>query len=111
VSSRRNFVKLLSIAPIGAQLLKSSVLGLSAQTTPQVADRAAPIGPVDQMAGSPVGDPLPGQPWKVHDRSRPQARKVLPGLPVPENGRPRTPSFSSTEKTWRSGAREAGTEK
>jgi len=34
------------------------------------------------MAGSPVGDPLPGQKWKVHDHTRPQARKVTPGLPL-----------------------------
>jgi hypothetical protein len=35
------------------------------------------------MAGSPVGDPLPGQQWTVHDRTRPQARKVTPGMPLP----------------------------
>jgi hypothetical protein len=42
--------------------------------------------PADQMAGSPVGDPLPGQPWRVHDRTRPQARKVTPGVPLPAPG-------------------------
>ena len=37
-------------------------------------------GPFD---GSPVGDPLPGQKWLVHDHARPQPRKVTPGHPVP----------------------------
>ena len=36
-------------------------------------------GPFD---GSPVGDPLPGQKWLVHDHSRPQPRKVTPGQPI-----------------------------
>lgn len=35
-----------------------------------------------QMDGSPLGDPLPGQKWRVHDRTRPQPRKVTPGLPM-----------------------------
>jgi hypothetical protein len=35
------------------------------------------------MDGSPEGDPLPGQKWRVHDRARPQPRKVTPGQPVP----------------------------
>jgi len=34
------------------------------------------------MDGSPLGDPLPGQKWRVHDRNRPQPRKVTPGLPM-----------------------------
>ncbi len=36
-------------------------------------------GPFD---GSPVGDPLPGQKWLVHDHTRPQPRKVTPGQPI-----------------------------
>jgi hypothetical protein len=42
-------------------------------------------GPFD---GSPVGDPLPGQKWKVHDHSRPQPRKVVPGHPIPTMSAP-----------------------
>ena len=40
------------------------------------------------MDGSPVGDPLPGQKWRVHDRSRPQPRKVTPGQPIPTPSAP-----------------------
>jgi len=42
-------------------------------------------GPFD---GSPVGDPLPGQKWLVHDHSRPQPRKVTPGQPIPTMSAP-----------------------
>jgi len=42
-------------------------------------------GPFD---GSPVGDPLPGQKWLVHDHSRPQPRKVTPGRPIPTMSAP-----------------------
>lgn len=42
-------------------------------------------GPMD---GSPLGDPLPGQKWRVHDRSRPQPRKVTPGEPIPNPSAP-----------------------
>ncbi len=42
-----------------------------------------PQGPPDPFAGSPVGDMLPGQKWRVHDHDRPQPRKVTPGHPVP----------------------------
>jgi hypothetical protein len=40
------------------------------------------------MDGSPLGDPIPGQKWRVHDRSRPQPRKVTPGQPVPTMSAP-----------------------
>jgi len=40
------------------------------------------------MDGSPVGDMLPGQKWRVHDRTRPQPRKVTPGMPVPAPSAP-----------------------
>ena len=40
------------------------------------------------MDGSPVGDPLPGQKWRAHDRSRPQPRKVVPGQPLPTPAAP-----------------------
>jgi hypothetical protein len=42
-------------------------------------------GPFD---GSPVGDPLPGQKWLVHDHSRPQPRKVTPGERIPTMSAP-----------------------
>src|SRR5947207_13806546 len=42
-------------------------------------------GPMD---GSPLGDPLPGQKWRVHDRTRPQPRRVTPGQPVPAPSAP-----------------------
>jgi len=41
-----------------------------------------------QMDGSPLGDPLPGQKWRVHDRTRPQPRKVTPGQPIPAPSAP-----------------------
>ena len=40
------------------------------------------------MDGSPVGDPLPGQKWRVHDRTRTQPRKVVPGSPIPTPSAP-----------------------
>lgn len=55
----------------------------------------APAGPAQgppagrgQMDGSPLGDPLPGQKWRVHDRERPQPRKVTPGHPIPTMSAP-----------------------
>jgi hypothetical protein len=42
-------------------------------------------GPFD---GSPVGSQLPNQRWLVHDHSRPQPRKVTPGLPIPTPSAP-----------------------
>ncbi len=62
-----------------------SALGKTAQAG-QAPPAAAPSGPPPgrgQMDGSPVGDPLPGQKWRVHDRERPQPRKVTPGQPIP----------------------------
>lgn len=47
-----------------------------------------PSGPPDPMAGSPLGDPLPGQKWRAHDRTRPQPRKVTPGKPIPTMSAP-----------------------
>ena len=51
----------------------------------------APAGPRPgrgQMDGSPLGDPIPGQKWRVHDRERPQPRKVTPGHPIPTMSAP-----------------------
>jgi hypothetical protein len=50
--------------------------------------RGPQSGPPDPFAGSPVGDPLPGQKWLVHDHSRPQPRKVTPGHPIPTMSAP-----------------------
>jgi hypothetical protein len=44
--------------------------------------RGQRTGPPDPFAGSPVGSPLPGQKWLVHDHSRTQPRKVTPGAPL-----------------------------
>jgi hypothetical protein len=49
---------------------------------------AAPRPGRGQMDGSPLGDPLPGQKWRVHDRTRPQPRKVVPGQPIPTPAAP-----------------------
>ncbi|HEX3747466.1 MAG TPA: DUF1080 domain-containing protein [Bryobacteraceae bacterium] len=52
----------------------------------QEQQKSAPASPPPgrgQMDGSPLGDPLPGQKWRVHDRTRPQPRKVTPGQPIP----------------------------
>jgi hypothetical protein len=72
--NRRSFAQ-----RIAASLLVSGAAASQAQQT------AAPPTPPPgkgQMDGSPLGDPLPGQKWRVHDRSRTQPRKVTPGLPV-----------------------------
>jgi hypothetical protein len=78
---RRTFLQLIASLPFAQGLLPAAAQTVAA---PTVQSTTHP----DQMAGSPVGDPLPGQPWKVHDRSRPQARKVVPGLPVPSKQPP-----------------------
>lgn len=89
MSSRRKFLKLISMAPVAASFpeLKSIAQSPAPQAQPpQAQPPATNINQTfpPQFAGSPVGDPLPGQQWRVHDRSRPQARKVTPGLPIPE---------------------------
>ena len=90
--SRRKLLKMISVAPIAAQFLglKSIAQNPAAQNAP-APDQHAPNPGADinqhfppQLAGSPVGEPLPGQKWLVHDRARPQARKVTPGLPIPQ---------------------------
>jgi len=69
MATRRKFLMLMPVAAI-------TVHGL---TLPP-AQQGTPVP--DQMAGSPEGSALPGQRWKAHDRTRPQARKVTPGLPL-----------------------------
>jgi hypothetical protein len=42
----------------------------------------------EELEAHPVGAPIPGQKWKVHDRSRPQPRKITPGLPIASSPAP-----------------------
>src|SRR5689334_14030408 len=88
--NRRSFSKqVVAYLPVFATLS-------SAATQLQAQQRgAAPEGPAQgppagrgQMDGSPVGDMLPGQKWRVHDRTRPQPRKVTPGMPIPAPSAP-----------------------
>jgi hypothetical protein len=73
-----------------AQRIAASFL-VSHAAESQAQQPAAPPTPPPgkgQMDGSPLGDPLPGQKWRVHDRTRTQPRKVTPGLPVPTPSAP-----------------------
>jgi hypothetical protein len=89
--NRRSFAKqVVGYLPVYA--VASIAKGAPAQQEPpagrgQPGGRQYPPGrgPFD---GSPVGDPLPGQKWLVHDHSRPQPRKVTPGQPVPTMSAP-----------------------
>jgi len=77
---RRKFAKLFASLPVTVGLVS-----LAQRTAGQQAPPASPAQPPagkGQMDGSPLGDPLPGQKWRVHDRNRPQPRKVTPGLPM-----------------------------
>ncbi len=68
-----------------------SVFATLAAQQPGGAPAGPPQGPPagrGQMDGSPLGDPLPGQKWRVHDRERPQPRKVTPGHPIPTMSAP-----------------------
>ena len=67
---------LLTMIPVATLTVRSVGFG----RTPE--GRQALSSHSDQMSGSPEGSILPGQSWKVHDRNRPQARKVTPGLPL-----------------------------
>lgn len=67
------------------------VIAALASAEAQQQQGAPPAGPPPgrgQMDGSPLGDPLPGQKWRVHDRERPQPRKVTPGHPIPTPSAP-----------------------
>jgi hypothetical protein len=89
--SRRSFAKqVVGYLPVYA--VASIAKGAQAQQEPQAGrgqqggQQYPPgRGPFD---GSPVGDPLPGQKWLVHDHSRPQPRKATPGQPVPTMSAP-----------------------
>jgi hypothetical protein len=92
MSSRRTFIKLISIAPIGIRIGESSI-ARAQQDAATLASTPVPcpLAP-GQIEGSPEGDSLlPGQIWKAHDRKRPQARKVDPG---PFISSPKPPSDS-----------------
>lgn len=82
---RRSFARqIVVVTPVFATLTKAAEAG---QAAPQAIPGAPPPGR-GQMDGSPEGDPLPGQKWRVHDRTRPQPRKVTPGQPVPTPAAP-----------------------
>ena len=77
-----------------AQRIATSVSALSALAShaadqvSQAGAQATPPAGRGQMDGSPLGDPLPGQRWRVHDRTRPQPRGVIPGTPIPTPSSP-----------------------
>jgi hypothetical protein len=77
---RRKFAKLFATLPVTAGLV-SLAQRAAGQQAPQASPAQPPAGK-GQMDGSPLGDPLPAQKWRVHDRNRPQPRKVTPGLPM-----------------------------
>jgi hypothetical protein len=77
---RRKFAKLFATLPVAAGLV-SLAQRAAGQQGPQASPAQPPAGK-GQMDGSPLGDPLPRQKWRVHDRNRPQPRKVTPGLPM-----------------------------
>jgi hypothetical protein len=78
---RRTFAKrLFASVPIATGLAWWAQRASGQQPSP--GGPARPPAGKGQMDGSPLGDPLPGQKWRVHDRTRPQPRKVTPGLPM-----------------------------
>jgi len=83
MSNRRNFIKGISALPVAAGPLASALAQSVPPTRPAPGNLTSQPNP-DPYPGSPVGIQLPGQKWLVHDRTRPQVRKVKPGLPIPE---------------------------
>jgi hypothetical protein len=103
--NRRSFAQRVAASfPLLAALADRAEASQAQQTA------ASPTPPPGkgQMDGSPLGDPLPGQKWRVHDRTRTQPRKVTPGLPMPT---PSAPSdaivlFDGTDlSNWSRGGR------
>jgi len=86
--NRRAFARRLAVS-VPALVALASRRTEAQQAGQQPPPPTAPPAGRGQFDGSPVGDPLPGQKWRAHDRSRPQPRKVVPGRPLP------TPSASS----------------
>lgn len=83
MSSRRKFIKAISTFSVAAGPL-ASALAESVQPASSAAVDLSSQPVPDPYPGSPVGIQLPGQKWLVHDRTRPQVRRVTPGLPIPE---------------------------
>lgn len=83
--NRRRFAQRLATFLSISSAAPSRALG--DQDRPVGAQATPPAGR-GQMDGSPLGDPLPGQKWRVHDRERPQPRKVVPGTPIPTPSAP-----------------------
>jgi hypothetical protein len=99
--NRRSFAKqVVGFLPVYATVASAAK---GAQAPPQGAQQGPPAGRGQQGSqqggqqyppgrgpfdGSPVGDPLPGQKWLVHDHSRPQPRNVTPGRPIPTMSAP-----------------------
>jgi hypothetical protein len=83
--NRRSFMQGVVISVPALAALSSITKGAGGRGAPTT----GPAGySAAQMAGSPVGSPLPGQKWLVHDRNRPQPRKVTPGQPLPTPAAP-----------------------
>jgi len=83
--NRRTFAQRIAASVPALMTLASTPAWGQAQQAPKPAGPPAGRG---QMDGSPVGDPLPGQKWRAHDRNRPQPRKVVPGQPIPTPAAP-----------------------
>ena len=83
--NRRAFTQRIAAAVPALMTLASTAIRGQAQQAPKP---AAPPAGRGQMDGSPVGDPLPGQKWRAHDRNRPQPRQVVPGQPIPTPAAP-----------------------
>ena len=83
--NRRTFAQRIAASVPALMTLASTPARGQAQQAPKPAGPPAGRG---QMDGSPVGDPLPGQKWRAHDRNRPQPRKVAPGQPIPTPAAP-----------------------
>jgi hypothetical protein len=79
---RRKFAKQLFASVPATTGLTWLAQNANGQQPAPVNPPARPPAGKGQMDGSPLGDPLPGQKWRVHDRNRPQPRKVIPGLPM-----------------------------
>jgi len=78
MQSRRSF---------GRQMVAAGLAAAPLIAQQGVPPSSAPGGsfppPASGMRGmNPEGAPIPGQKWKVHDATRPQPRRVTPGLPI-----------------------------
>jgi hypothetical protein len=85
VNRRRFTQRIAGVLPVFATVASMT----EAQSQEQPSRPGGPPPGRGPMDGSPLGDPLPGQKWRVHDRARPQSRRVIPGQPI---GAPSAPS-------------------